>query len=142
MQFFNFNTTESFHFFVWLTESGQVDVDDLIAKAFKAAESDEFLGWGCISDAIRNALANCLSTLLEELLPEACEESLIGVGVGQVRNSLHALTEPLLSLAISRIDTQAVAVALLIRAGKFHPEHHSKIWYTRPSVPPREREEA
>ena len=48
MQFFNFGSQESFLFFQWIVNSGQVDPDELVAKAFEfeTLERNEWLEMG------------------------------------------------------------------------------------------------
>jgi hypothetical protein len=143
-EFFNFHNDETFHFFKWVTESGLVDVDALISNAMQGVIAEAFVAPLEVdfSHAYRDALTYILTDLLESVA--------MGLGfsdsadfsweIGNVQTpnartlypakteaNIHtadsaALWQPLLRLAFKRVDRQAIAEALLIRAGKWAPD--------------------
>jgi hypothetical protein len=124
IQFFNFGNDETFHFFKWVSESGQVTPATLIATAYHNSEApdDEHLEDEDICVVARNRLAGLLADLLEETTPvgdftggEQEHE------IGNVWNSPESLWKPIFASALSRIDCHAVAEAMLIQAGKWTP---------------------
>jgi hypothetical protein len=75
VQFFNFGNQQTFHYFDWLTRSGSVDTDQLIARAFEELAkntddqitlTEEAMG---TSEALRDVLARQLRERLEAILP-------------------------------------------------------------------------
>jgi hypothetical protein len=122
MQFFSFGNDETYHFFKWVTESGLVDVDALIAQAFKDAEDDEWLKRGfSVSSTLREKLS---SILLETMLSQSPNLELVDPDLAchRVDDTGESLWMPILGLAFQRIDHGRVAEALLIRAGKWNPD--------------------
>lgn len=125
MQFFNFTNEETFHFFKWVTDSGQVDPKALIEEADSSVEADtEHFEEEAICVVARDILARPLYVLLEDAL-EPLHGTLADAAeaeVGNVWNSKELLWLPLLALAAVRVDCGATAQALLIRAGKWAPD--------------------
>jgi hypothetical protein len=134
MEFFNFRTEETYHFFRWLTRGGRHDPAALVADAYRrlgeerdaADERDEYLKLGedalGVCFAVRSVLARRLGELLGEGLPAGTPWC-----VGEQRDCAvdrghSSLWQPLLALAAFRVDYIAVAEALLVRAGKWAPE--------------------
>jgi hypothetical protein len=120
MRFFNFSNDETFHFFKWVSESGQVDPTALIADAYAKIKPEEnVLDESCCVLA-RDILAERLQDIMNDALPlntpsEACE-------IGVVRNDDESLWAPLLVIAAERICFVLVAQALLIQASKWAPD--------------------
>ena len=122
MQFFNFGSQETFHFFKWVTESGCLKTDELIAKAMQQVEGDEMFEMGVsVSDVARDKLAELLEEALDDVKMDALDD-IEGPEIGCVWNDPASLWKPLLTLAFYQIDCRAVAEALLIRAGKWAPD--------------------
>jgi hypothetical protein len=123
MQFFNFTNDETFHFFKWVTESGQVDPNALIAEAYSKVETDEehFEGED-ICVVAKDILAEQLSNLLEDALDLLGLSPADAAVVGNGWDSKESLWHPLLALAAVRINCDVTAEALLVRAGKWTPD--------------------
>jgi hypothetical protein len=128
VEFFNFGNNETFHFFKWICES-EPGPDALIAEAERKAETvehDEF-EWEDICFIVRNRLMTKFGEILFDIAPELDNDLL---EIGKIETPLwshtadgHAdsLLQPIFAVALSRIDFQAVAEALLIQAGKWNP---------------------
>jgi hypothetical protein len=128
-QFFNFGNDETFHFFKWVSEGGQVDRNAIIRFAYQKAEAhdDENFEDDDICIVVRDILHNHLDQMLNGF------GDALGIGdwpgIGEVATMPNApngqafdtLWRPLLALTFSRIDCRAVAEALLIQAGKWAP---------------------
>lgn len=120
VKFFNFGSDETFHFFRWVTEGGHVDPSALVARALAEVEGDPAYEIGMdVSSVAKDKLAAILDDLLEELSPFT---QLNVNEIGDVDRSTESLFEPLLELALNRIDLHATAQAMLIRAGKWAPD--------------------
>jgi hypothetical protein len=118
MQFFNFGNDQTYHFFKWVTESGMVKPDELIAKAQQQVEGDEWFKMGMdVSSVARDKLSELLKDVLYDAhgLQEGEHE------IGLVWQSDEALLMPIMHYALNQIATDAVAEALLIAAGKWAP---------------------
>ena len=121
VQFYNFGNEETYHFFRWVSESGQVDPLELIDRAIREAGPDEELDKGAgVSSEVKDSLAEILSELLWEQAPDL-DPDLGEYEIGTVQDGPDWLLNPILSNALTRIDCQAVAVALLIQAGRWAP---------------------
>jgi hypothetical protein len=130
VQFFDFGTTETYLFFRWVRESGEVDAPTLIARAFDLVEGNAWFKMGeDVSTVAKDTLSALLVTLLEE---RGARLTLSGEG-GAVRavdwehqheahTSLVALASRVLADGFHRVDFEAVAEALLIDAGKWAPD--------------------
>ena len=72
IQFFNFGNDETFHFFRWVSESGQVDPGTLIATAYEQADApdDEHFDADVICIVVRDKLANLLEEVITESAPD------------------------------------------------------------------------
>jgi len=128
--FFNFGNQETFHFYKWIMESEQVNVNDLIAKAFTDAENDE---WFKMGDDVCNAVRDALAAALEEMVARVAndvptyqvmltvEPQEVAPHIGDVWNSPESLWLPILALGLSSIDCKTVALAILIEKGKWAP---------------------
>jgi hypothetical protein len=124
-QFLNFGNDETFHFFKWVSEGGQVDPKQLIRNAYKAAEENpDELTEGALGlcHAVKDRLAELLEDVLEEGTPVGPLLDQPHLEIGCVRNSPHSLWEPILALALGRVSCGVVAQALLMQAGKWAPE--------------------
>jgi hypothetical protein len=120
MQFFDFGNSVTFHYFKWVSESGQADPDALIGEAFRKAETDtEHFPGEDVCMVVRDNLAGLLTELLADVVPDVADDS--AFPLGGVWNSPESLWKPILAHAIWTVDCQAVAEALLIRAGKWNP---------------------
>src|SRR6478735_4101238 len=76
IEFFNFGSNETFHFFKWITESGQVDLQSLIDEAFKRAETDDFLEMGMgVCETVRPILADVLEEKLDDIMSDMTNEN-------------------------------------------------------------------
>ena len=118
--FFNFRNDASYHFFMWLTESGKVDTDKLIRESYGIAEDDKWIEMGAdVCYGVRDKLAESLDSILVTLLGDfgvgECDE--IGVFDFPETPMLNAI----LYQAAQSIDTRTVAVAILMRAGRWTP---------------------
>lgn len=130
MQFFNFGNSETFHFFKWVSESGQVvsengqDLQGLIDKAFQEAEGDAFFKMDVdVCYVVKEKLADLLYDVIWEIVPDLDPD--VAPGIGEVGIGPGSLWLPILSIALERIDCHTVAEALLIRAGKWAPSKES-----------------
>jgi hypothetical protein len=128
VQFFNFGNQQTFHYFDWLTRSGSVDTDQLIARAFEELAkntddqitlTEEAMG---TSEALRDVLARQLRERLEAILPLQAD-LWAGPWIGDVDGSEESLWTVILYDAARDIDLHAVAQALLIRSGNWAPSN-------------------
>jgi hypothetical protein len=118
VEFFNFGNDETFHFFRWVTDGGRVNPDELVVRALSHVEGDDWFAMGVdVSTVAKDKLADILNEIVDELSPVDESDE-----IGQVGADPEALFNPLLKLAIGRIDLHAVAQAMLIRAGKWAPD--------------------
>lgn len=122
MQFFNFVNEPTFHFFKWVTESDQVDVDTLVRQAFDGVEKTESHQMGfSVSESAREALGKLLMHHLDEWTSDfdflVDEET-----IGSVTQTQESLFRPLLKWALDHIYFETVAEALLRRASKWAPD--------------------
>jgi hypothetical protein len=126
MNFYNFHNNETYHFFVWLTESGTVDLSKLIRQAFDAVEGDPWYEMG--DDISRVQLGGILQNLLEEYMidfdADLDEAAIEDLWKDDSPSNTRCLFLPIFSLALSRIDYLSVAEAILIQHGKWNPEKH------------------
>jgi hypothetical protein len=120
--FFNFWNRESYHFFCWCShDSRRSKVGHLIHEAFNRLPQNEWYKMDVDT-------AYCLKEELGKLLEQELEDLALNVGwtedftIGDVDSGEDSLWLPVLSDAMSNIDTETVAEALLIRAGKWAPE--------------------
>jgi hypothetical protein len=130
IQFFNFGTDETYHFFKWITESGLVSTEQLIRDAYADAEKategsqdrdiEEALGL-CV--LVQEKLAGLLWLVVEKQTPLYCRMVSDPPDIGRVGNDLASLLQPILHLGLLRIDYAAVAEVLLICAGKWAPNN-------------------
>lgn len=122
MQFLNFGNNETFHFFSWVTGSGLINVTALIERAYKKAENpdDDYFPDEDICKIVRDHIADELESLIIEIAPI---DRLIwdGPEIGCVVDTVESAWQPILHLALARIDLRVVAEAILIRAGKWAP---------------------
>jgi hypothetical protein len=125
MTWFNFGNNETYHYFTWVTESGQIDVQKLLADAYTEVQTDtEHFADEDICIVARDVLAGLLQDRLEEISSNelGCDLGpFAGVGIGEVWNTDQSLWLPLARLALQQIDCHTVAEALLRQAGKWHP---------------------
>lgn len=118
VQFFNFGNDETFHFFRWVTDGGRVSSDELVTRALSQVDGDDWFKMGMdVSTVARDKLADSLSEVVNGLSPVDDSDE-----IGEVDAGPESLFNPLLKLAIDRIDLHAVAQAMLIRAGKWAPD--------------------
>jgi hypothetical protein len=126
MEFFNFGSTETFHFWTWITAGKGADPQELLRQAFDRLEVDPDVFEGeCVSLGLRKHLSWLLDELLDrlwsDLVPLTTREEWGYDDIGTV-GTLESLFNPLLVWAINKIDTGAVAEALLIKLGKWAPD--------------------
>jgi hypothetical protein len=122
--FFNFGNEETYHFFMWVAEGGSVDPQQLILSAYDAAEkSEDRLTAGVLGHChvVRKELARLLQyEVLYEAAPWNADVG-PGLAIGNVDERPESLWEPILALALARIDYQTVAEAMLSRFGEWAP---------------------
>jgi hypothetical protein len=122
VEFFNFGNDETYHFFRWAIDGGCINPDELIAEALEQVEEDELYKMEMdVSSVAKDNLADILKERLEEL-GDAKVFTRMSNEIGEVDGSPQSLFEPLLKLAIDRIDLHAAAEAMLIRARKWAPD--------------------
>jgi hypothetical protein len=122
VEFFNFGNDETYHFFRWVTDGGRINPDELIAEALEQVEGDELYKMGMdVSSVAKDNLAAILKERLEDL-GDATAFTRMSNEIGEVDGNPESLFEPLLKLAIDRIDLHAAAEAMFIRAGKWAPD--------------------
>jgi hypothetical protein len=131
MQFYNFGNEETYHCFVWLTESGTIDIGKLIAEAFDAVEGDQWYKMGCdVSTVARDKLSNILELEIQDYMA-GFDWDLLEAEIGVVwkedancGSNSRCLFLPIFSLAMSRIDYTSVSEAILMKYGKWNPEDY------------------
>ena len=122
MEFFDFGNSLTFHFFKWITESGQATPQILVTEAFEKAETDtEHFADEDVCIIVRDVLAHRLAELLADVASDQDADPACAPELGNVWNSREALWKPLLADAFAAIDCGAAAQALLIRGGKWNP---------------------
>ena len=134
----------SFHVYQWLWASEAVDLDSLIQEAFDSA--DKAPGFVLTSGQVHDAVCPQLAYLLEVRLEELVEDYLMLItgtrpSIKDMRLfsdpdqppdyslDTEALVLPLLSVVWADVDFEALAEALLRRAGKWHKPDR-----TRPEI--------
>jgi hypothetical protein len=124
-RFINFTNVPTFQFLCWVRSGGLGDVKELIGKAFDMCEGDFFYKGGITPCLVaRDKLAG----ILEERLGEVPGVESAGVPyvdefVMEVDTDLeYGLLWPILAWAMSQVNYRAVALALLVEAGKWNPE--------------------
>jgi hypothetical protein len=124
MQFYNFTNDETYHYFKWVTESGQADPDELIQRAFARLEEEGPIVEGIdISYSLKKVLVAYLDEILEQQTDGLSAVDEFGLlEPGNMRNTVgHPLLNPILQWGVLRIRIDLVAEALLIRSGKWAP---------------------
>jgi hypothetical protein len=131
VEFFNFGNDETFHFFKWICESVPAGPERLITDAFRQSEQrdDDEIPGEDVCYIVRSRLTATLERILwEEVAPDLDPDiGVVNVQIGVIPRTEHGkpsadlLLQPILSLALQRINLAAVAEALLIRAGKWNP---------------------
>jgi len=124
MEFFDFFNSETFHYFKWLCDTRQNDVDSFLKDALDSVEADEWFQMGQdVSTTARDNLAEILGEDLKNVAAElGVSLELDGIPEDRCVSGPMGLAEPLMVGAMQRIDCQHVAKALLIRAGKWAPD--------------------
>jgi hypothetical protein len=121
MQFFNFENNQTYHFFVWLSESGYIDTERLITKAWEAVKDNESFKKGADGFSVaKNILAGELAEILVRLTADLGATH-YHIGEVECGTPLEMLSRPLLAHAMYEIQFFSVAEALLIQAGKRAP---------------------
>jgi hypothetical protein len=126
MEFFNFGNSTTYHVFKWLTESGHVDPDGLIAAAMAKVEGDPWFEMGVsVSEVTRDKLADDLEDVVLNLAAAWAPVDFDSAEPGDVQvfdDAGDALFGAILHMAVAEIWYHPLAEALLIRARKWAPD--------------------
>jgi hypothetical protein len=124
VQFFDFTNRPTYLFFRWVRDGGRQDPATLIRAAFDAIEQED--GYqidGDVSLGTRDALEKMLYAALGDFAGDFGEPGFMDAALESVGAREDWLSAVLVADAVERIDCQAVAVALLIDAGKWAPDN-------------------
>jgi hypothetical protein len=118
-EFFDFGSQPNYHYFTWLRESGLVNVEELVRRAFEQVEQNEMWQQGfCPSsvalDNLQTMLLDIFNEQVRRILPEY-------TGAGSAPSTGESLVLSLVSEAAANIEWSTVAHALLIDSGKWNP---------------------
>jgi hypothetical protein len=134
MEFFNFGNSQTFHFFEYVTKSGKVPVDELMAKAQDAIDEKD-LDLYDVCECLANEMVNVFADALDDAIDAAglscnlealqCGEWLPSEHGGHIRGEQEEadLFRPILAEALEQINFYAVAVAILLSKGKWNPDN-------------------
>ena len=119
VKFFGFTNPATYLFFQWVHSGGGHNPATLVTAAMDAVDGEEFFEIdGDVSSAARDALAKMLGAIVDDLRTGAeCDDLDPAAGPEP-----EWLTRALLAEALGQIDCWAVAVALMIDAGKWNPD--------------------
>jgi hypothetical protein len=117
IEFFNFINSETYHVFKWGTECPSVDLQALIAEAFRLAEEEDPLEIDTCH-TVRDRLAELLQHAVIDLTPDGDAVFDNELGDASDPDKYRALWLPLMALTIKNVAWKVAAEAMLIRAGK------------------------
>lgn len=130
MKFFNFVNQPTYWFFRWVTESDDVDVDDLITSAMNGVETNSDYEWiQDVSIAARDNLTETLESLFQSMLNHHIKLDLplppldeCDAQDDDMSTDGEGLVTLLICHAVSQVYCGVVATAILTRAGKWNPD--------------------
>src|SRR5687767_7081480 len=99
-KFYNFWNPQTYHFFVWVTESGMIDPEALVLKAFTEVESSDLIELDT-SFALRETLANELLAVLSDLTGHAGVPVSDLHEIGAVDDSTDSFFSPIIQFALA-----------------------------------------
>jgi len=134
--FFNFGNDETFLFFKWVCEGGEVDLQAMIDEAIREdKEGRRANDPPGLSDEVLDHLAGKLKGPLREMEQRVVLASHALLRAFKQQPASDAHPEHVAPQVLARINLRRVAEALLFRAGKWEPTENRLAGLARTAAP-------